>query len=37
VIRKGIGMMESINAPILGAVLNKRKFSIPTLVHKLIT
>lgn len=37
VIRKGIEMVESVNAPILGAVLNKRKFSIPTLIHKLIS
>ena len=37
VIRKGIEMIESINAPILGAVLNRRKFAIPTLVYKLIT
>jgi Mrp family chromosome partitioning ATPase len=37
VIRKGIEMIESINAPILGAVLNRRKFAIPTLIYKLIT
>lgn len=37
VIRKGIEMIESTNAPILGAVLNRRKFAIPTLIYKLIT
>jgi Mrp family chromosome partitioning ATPase len=37
VIRKGIEMIESVNAPILGAVLNRRKFAIPTLVHKLFS
>jgi len=37
VIRKGIEMIESVNAPILGAVLNRRKFAIPDLIHKLIT
>jgi capsular exopolysaccharide synthesis family protein len=37
VIRKGIEMIESINAPILGAVLNRRKFAIPTLIYRLIT
>lgn len=36
VIRKGIEMMESSQGPILGAVLNRRKFAIPTLVYKLI-
>jgi Mrp family chromosome partitioning ATPase len=36
-IRKGIEMIESVNAPILGAVLNRRKFAIPDLVYKLIS
>jgi Mrp family chromosome partitioning ATPase len=36
VVRKGIEMIESVNAPILGAILNRRKFAIPDLVHKLI-
>ena len=37
VIRKGIEMIESINAPVIGAVLNRRKFAIPTLIYKLIS
>jgi len=37
VIRKGIDMVESVNAPILGAVLNRRRFAIPALVYKLIS
>jgi len=37
VIRKGIDMIESIQAPVLGAVLNRRKFAIPSLVYKLIS
>src|SRR5262249_13751597 len=37
VIRKGIEMVESVNAPILGAVLNRRRFAIPALVYKLIS
>jgi Mrp family chromosome partitioning ATPase len=37
VIRKGVEMIESVNAPILGAVLNRRKFAIPDLIHKLIS
>jgi Mrp family chromosome partitioning ATPase len=37
VIRKAIEMLESVNAPILGAVLNRRKFAIPALVYKLIS
>lgn len=37
VIRKGIDTLESINAPIIGAVLNRRKFAIPTLIYKLIS
>lgn len=37
VIRKAIDMVESVNAPILGAVLNRRKFAIPTLVYKFIS
>lgn len=36
-VRKGIEMIESIQAPILGAVLNRRKFAIPSLLYKLIT
>jgi Mrp family chromosome partitioning ATPase len=37
VIRKGIEMIEGINAPILGAVLNRRKFAIPDLIYKIIS
>jgi Mrp family chromosome partitioning ATPase len=37
VVRKGIEMIESVQAPILGAVLNRRKFAIPSLLYKLIT
>jgi Mrp family chromosome partitioning ATPase len=37
VIRKGIEMIESVNAPILGGVLNRRKFAIPDLIYKLIS
>lgn len=37
VIRKGIEMMEGLQAPVLGAILNRRKFAIPTLVYKLIS
>ncbi len=37
VVRKGIEMIESIPAPILGAVLNRRKFAIPSLLYKLIS
>lgn len=37
VVRKGIEMLESVNAPVLGAVLNRRRFAIPTLVYKLIS
>jgi Mrp family chromosome partitioning ATPase len=37
VIRKGVEMIEAINAPLLGAVLNRRKFAIPTLIYKLIS
>lgn len=37
VVRKGIDMVESVQAPILGAVLNRRKFPIPSLIYKLIS
>lgn len=37
VIRKAVEMLEGVQAPILGAVLNRRKFAIPDLVHKLIS
>ena len=37
VIRKGIEMIESSNAPILGAVLNRRKFAIPDLIYKIVS
>lgn len=37
VIRKGLEMIESVNAPVLGAVLNRRKFSIPDLIYKMVS
>lgn len=37
VVRKGIEMVESIQAPVLGVVLNRRKFAIPSLIYKLIS
>ena len=37
VVRKAIDMVESVNAPVLGAVLNRRKFAIPSLIYKLIS
>jgi len=37
VLRKGIEMIEGINAPILGAVLNRRKFAIPDLIYKFVS
>ncbi len=37
VIRKAIEMIEGINAPILGAVLNRRRFAIPDLFYKIIS
>jgi Mrp family chromosome partitioning ATPase len=37
VIRKGIEMIESVDTPVLGAVLNRRRFAIPSLLYKLIS
>ena len=37
VLRKAAETMDSVNAPVLGAVLNRRRFSIPTLIYKLIS
>jgi len=37
VIRKALQMIEALNAPVLGAVLNRRKFAIPDLLYKLIS
>jgi Mrp family chromosome partitioning ATPase len=37
VICKGIEMIESVSATLLGVVLNRRKFAIPTLVYKFIS
>jgi Mrp family chromosome partitioning ATPase len=37
VIRKGIELLQGNQVPILGAVLNRRKFAIPTLVYKLFS
>ena len=36
-LQKATEMLESVHAPILGAVLNRRKFAIPALVYKLIS
>ena len=37
VIRKGIEMIEGANTPILGAVLNRRKFAIPDLIYRIVS
>jgi non-specific protein-tyrosine kinase len=37
VVRKGIEQLRAINAPLLGAILNRRRFAIPTLIYKLIS
>jgi capsular exopolysaccharide synthesis family protein len=37
VVREAKDMLEAVNAPILGAVLNRRKFAIPTLVYKMLS
>jgi Mrp family chromosome partitioning ATPase len=37
VIRKGIEMIESVNTPVLGAVLNRRRFAIPSLIYKIFS
>jgi Mrp family chromosome partitioning ATPase len=37
VLQQALQLLESVNAPLLGAVLNRRKFSIPTLIFKLMT
>jgi capsular exopolysaccharide synthesis family protein len=37
VIRKGLELIESVNAPVLGVVLNRRKFSIPDLIYKMVS
>jgi len=37
VIRKGIEQLETVHAPLIGAILNRRRFAIPTLIYKLIS
>lgn len=37
VLLKATQMLESVRAPLLGAVLNRRRFAIPALVHKLLS
>ena len=37
VLQKSTQMLESISAPLLGAVLNRRRFAIPALIYKLIS
>lgn len=37
VLRKGIEKLQSVNAPLIGAILNRRRFAIPTLLYKLIS
>jgi Mrp family chromosome partitioning ATPase len=37
VLQKAIETLESVHAPILGAVLNRRRFAIPDLVYKLVS
>ena len=37
VLKKATNMLESVHAPILGAVLNRRRFAIPTFLYKLIS
>lgn len=36
VLQQALMLLEGVKAPILGAVLNRRKFSIPELIYKLI-
>jgi capsular exopolysaccharide synthesis family protein len=37
VLQQALQLLESVHAPLLGAVLNRRRFAIPTLIFKLIT
>ena len=37
VIRKGLEMLEGSGVPVLGAVLNRRKFAIPDLIYKIVS
>jgi Mrp family chromosome partitioning ATPase len=37
VVRKGIEQLQAIHAPLIGAILNQRRFAIPTLIYKLIS
>ena len=37
VLKKATDLLESVHAPILGAVLNRRRFAIPTFLYKLIS
>ena len=37
VVRKAIEQLQAVNAPLIGATLNRRRFAIPTLIYKLIS
>ena len=37
IVREAKEMLESVKAPILGAVLNRRRFAIPSLVYKMLS
>jgi Mrp family chromosome partitioning ATPase len=37
VLQKAMQTVQSVNAPVLGAVLNRRRFAIPDFVYKLIS
>lgn len=37
VLKKAVDLLESVHAPILGVVLNRRRFAIPTFLYKLIS
>jgi capsular exopolysaccharide synthesis family protein len=37
VIRKAVEQLQAVNAPLIGAILNRRRFAIPTLIYRLIS
>lgn len=37
IVRKGIEQLQTVNASLIGAILNRRRFAIPALVYKLIS
>ena len=37
VVRKGVEQLQAVHAPLIGAILNRRRFAIPTLIYKLIS